>query len=112
MREAEATIGAPAGLLVRALKRDGGHVRFSIDGTWATAHVGESILAAILTNTAFLRQVEFGGEPRAGFCLMGACQDCWVWTEEGRRILSCTTPITDGLRLRTTAPDVPGSDNG
>ena len=38
-----------------------------------------------------LRRHEFSDEARAGFCLMGACQDCWVWLADGRRVRACTT---------------------
>jgi NADH dehydrogenase/NADH:ubiquinone oxidoreductase subunit G len=38
---------------------------------------------------------------RSGFCLMGACQDCWVWTEDGERLRACTTVVREGLRVTT-----------
>jgi len=44
----------------------------------------------MLTNGDVLRRLEFGGAPRAGFCLMGACQDCWVWMDDGGRVRACT----------------------
>jgi len=37
--------------------------------------------------------------PRAGFCLMGACQDCWVALTDGRRLRACTTLAEDGMAL-------------
>ena len=42
--------------------------------------------------------------PRAGFCLMGACQDCWVWLADGARVRACTTPVADGMHVLTQAP--------
>jgi peptide/nickel transport system ATP-binding protein len=36
---------------------------------------------------------------RAGFCLMGACQDCWV-TVEGIRRRACGTLVTPGMQVR------------
>jgi len=65
-------------VLIRVVNRSGGSLMFSIDGRHVPAQVGDSVLAAMLTNTGFLRRHEFGGAPRTGFCLMGACQDCWV----------------------------------
>jgi NADH dehydrogenase/NADH:ubiquinone oxidoreductase subunit G len=41
----------------------------------------------------------------AGFCLMGACQDCWIWDDDGRRLRACTTYAEQGMRIRTTWPD-------
>lgn len=92
------------GRLVRALPREGRTVRFSIDGSPAEAWEGESLLVAVLTQRHSLRHSEFGGEPRAGFCLMGACQDCWVWVE-GRGMRACTTRIAEGMRVCTRGPD-------
>jgi predicted molibdopterin-dependent oxidoreductase YjgC len=48
-----------------------------------------------------VRNTEFSGEPRAGFCLMGACQDCWVQLEDGTRIRACSTIIKDGMCIQT-----------
>ncbi|WP_435167542.1 2Fe-2S iron-sulfur cluster-binding protein [Falsirhodobacter sp. 1013] len=56
-------------------------------------------MSAILTRRTRLRQAEFGAEGRAGFCLMGACQDCWIWQEDGPRLRACSTPLRDGMRL-------------
>ncbi|MGF1609347.1 MAG: (2Fe-2S)-binding protein [Kiloniellales bacterium] len=74
---------------------------FSIDGRPGKALEGDSLLVAILTQTGRLRQSEFGDGARAGFCLMGACQDCWVWTEDGERLRACTTPVARGMRIIT-----------
>ena len=41
---------------------------------------------------------------RAGFCLMGACQDCWVWLADGPRVRACTTPVAEGMHVLTHAP--------
>jgi hypothetical protein len=30
---------------------------------------------------------------------MGACQDCWMLTEEGTRLRGCSTFIAPGMRL-------------
>jgi predicted molibdopterin-dependent oxidoreductase YjgC len=95
---------AAAPLLVRATVRDGAQVRFTFDGRALTAHAGETILVAILTQGPHLRAFEFAPAHRAGFCLMGACQDCWVWFEDGGRARACTTPITEGLRIVSRPP--------
>jgi predicted molibdopterin-dependent oxidoreductase YjgC len=76
-------------------------IAFVLDGQPATALEGDTLLTAILTNAGALRVSEFGDGPRAGFCLMGACQDCWVWTEDGTRLRACGTPVSAGLRIVT-----------
>ena len=63
----------------------------------AEALAGDTLLVAMLASArGTLRQSEFGDGPRAGFCLMGACQDCWVWTAAGRPLRACTTPVAGG----------------
>ncbi|NVN12555.1 (2Fe-2S)-binding protein [Nguyenibacter vanlangensis] len=72
-----------------------------IDGRAVEACEGDTLLVAMMTNTTRLRQNEFDHRPRAGFCLMGACQDCWVWTEDGEQLRACSTTAQDGMRIRT-----------
>jgi NADH dehydrogenase/NADH:ubiquinone oxidoreductase subunit G len=83
----------------RVAHRSGPPVTLSFDGIPIRATSGDSVLAALLENGAFARRLEFGGEPRAGFCLMGACQDCWVWSAVSGRIRACTTPVSEGMQL-------------
>lgn len=83
----------------RVAARTGPSATLRFDGATIQATAGDSVLAALLESGALLRRLEFGGEPRAGFCLMGACQDCWVWSAAGGRIRACTTPVADGMEL-------------
>ncbi|CBS89107.1 (2Fe-2S)-binding protein [Azospirillum lipoferum] len=91
----------PGGRLVRLAETGREPVRFLLDGVERMALSGDTVLTAILTNVPSLRQTEFGPEKRAGFCLMGACQDCWIWQEQGPRIRACSTPVAEGMRLLT-----------
>ena len=92
---------ATAGLLRRVREADRARLRVTVDGAEVEALEGDTLLVALLTAGARLRTSEFGDGPRAGFCLMGACQDCWVWTETGERLRACTTPVAAGLRILT-----------
>ncbi|HKW84822.1 MAG TPA: (2Fe-2S)-binding protein [Burkholderiaceae bacterium] len=76
-------------------------IPFELDGRACTALEGDTVLSAVLTNAAKLRESEFGGAARAGFCLMGACQDCWVRLADGERLRACTTFVEPGMRIRT-----------
>ena len=76
-------------------------VEFELNGRQCSALEGDTVLTAVLTNTAKLRETELGGAARAGFCLMGACQDCWVQLADGERMRACTTFIEPGMRVRT-----------
>jgi predicted molibdopterin-dependent oxidoreductase YjgC len=93
-----------SGRLVRAIAPSGPPVRILVDGAEVTAYAGESVLVAVLAARNALRQHEFSNEVRAGFCLMGACQDCWVWLAGYARVRACTTVVTDGMSILTNAP--------
>ena len=68
------------------------------------AFEGDTLLTAMLVSGTHVRTSEFGPERRAGFCVMGACQDCWVWTAAGERLRACSTRAVPGLDVTTTAP--------
>ncbi len=85
--------------LRRLAETDRPTVSFLLDGAPADALEGDTLLTAILVRDDHLRTSEFGDGLRAGFCLMGACQDCWVNVEGGGRVRACTTPITEGMRV-------------
>ena len=78
-------------------------IAFTLDGRACTAFEGDTVLTAILTQSQRLRESDFSGAPRAGFCLMGACQDCWVQLESGERLRACTTMLVPGMQVATGA---------
>jgi len=80
-------------------------IRLWIDGRPTAALEGDTLLVALLSNTGHLRHSEFSDGVRSGFCLMGACQDCWVRDEQGQRIRACSTPAFDGMRILTSAQE-------
>jgi NADH dehydrogenase/NADH:ubiquinone oxidoreductase subunit G len=88
----------------RLAERDRPRLRIVIDGRDCDALAGDTVLTALLTNGRRLRSSEFGDGPRAGFCLMGACQDCWVTLEDGTRLRACTSFVVDGMRVVTQDP--------
>ena len=76
-------------------------VAFELDGQACSALAGDTVLTAILSQVARLRESEFSAQARAGFCLMGACQDCWVHQVNGPQLRACATLIEAGMQLRT-----------
>ena len=90
--------------LVRLAETGRAVVPFRFAGRDLTGLQGDTALTAILTNAGSLRPAEFGPERRAGFCLMGACQDCWIWAEDGSRLRACSSPLAAGMRLLSEAP--------
>jgi predicted molibdopterin-dependent oxidoreductase YjgC len=84
-------------------------ITLEIDGDPVQALQGDTLLVAILCKRGRVRVSEFGDGNRAGFCLMGACQDCWVWTAEGSRMRACSTLASDGMKIVTREPQNPWS---
>ena len=74
---------------------------FQLDGVARSGFEGDTVLTAVLALGAVLRHSEFGDAPRAGFCAMGACQDCWMDSADGARLRACSTPLQPGMRLLT-----------
>ena len=86
---------------VRLAEKDRQPISFTIDGQPATALQGDTLLVAMMGAARSLRSSEFGDGRRAGFCLMGACQDCWVWTAQGERLRACSAEVREGMALVT-----------
>lgn len=110
-------------------------VTFYLDGAPVQALTGDTLLTAILMHQRHVRISEFSGAPRAGFCLIGACQDCWVRCEmtggeaadaatsgttdrraadgaapQGQqltRLRACSTLVREGMRIVTSAAAAP-----
>lgn len=85
-------------------------VAITVDGKPVKALQGDTLAVAVLSAVGHLRSSEFGDGKRAGFCMMGACQDCWVWTADGERLRACSTMVAEGMSIRTEAPEAPWSD--
>ena len=92
---------------LRVAETDRRSIALLIDGRRVEALEGDTLLTAMLTAISHVRTSEFDDGRRAGFCLMGACQDCWVWTSAGSRVRACSTFVTRGMRILTTAPETP-----
>lgn len=93
------------GRIIRLAEQGRRQVTILLDGAEHRALEGDTVLTAILLTRHIVRQSEFGPEGRAGFCLMGACQDCWVWREDGGRLRACSTLVEDGMELRIDCVD-------
>ncbi len=97
-------ISRPQQRFVRLAETDRPSVALSVDGAPASALAGDTLLVALLQHGRRVRDSEFGDGTRAGFCLMGACQDCWVWTPSGARLRACSTPVEEGMAVLTRPP--------
>ena len=92
---------------VRLKEQSRPRVTITVDGTTVEALEGDTLLTALLTTGRRVRESEFGDGARAGFCVIGACQDCWVWLDGGERTRACTTYITSGMTVLTHNPEWP-----
>ena len=90
--------------LVRLAETDRPGLTIFHGGRPLPALAGDTLLTALLCNGVALRRSEFDDGLRAGFCNMGACQDCWVALEDGSRTRACTTEVWEGMRV--CAPEV------
>jgi predicted molibdopterin-dependent oxidoreductase YjgC len=88
-----------AGLFQRTVDRAAAEVPFTIDGEPVQARQGDLLITAILLHRTALRRFEFGAGFRAGFCLMAACQDCWVRLADRRRLRACSTAVEPGMAV-------------
>lgn len=87
--------------LVRLRDASRPRITLTLEGAVIEAQQGDTLLTALLAGGAgHLRESEFGDGPRAGFCLMGACQDCWVVVEGMGRVRACATLAQDGMEVR------------
>lgn len=88
-------------LLHRIARKGHEAIAFTLDGAPCTGRAGDTVLTAILVHSDRLRFSEFAASPRAGFCQMGACQDCWVALESGERLRACSTALKPGMCIVT-----------
>ncbi len=104
-REPASGVRVMGGRFVRLAEAGRRVVTLFVDGKAIQACEGDTLLVAMLASIGHLRTSEFGDGIRAGFCLMGACQDCWVWTAAGERLRACSTLLTEGMAVSTQQPE-------
>ena len=86
--------------VTRLLDQDRTAITFTVDGVQLPAKQGDTLLTAMLTaGLGHVRTSEFGDGGRAGFCWMGACQECWVLVVGQGVRRSCTTLVEPGIEV-------------
>lgn len=99
------SVGGTRGQFHRVDALDRKRISCTVDGALIEALEGDTVLVALMTLRRHLRRFEFGEAWRSGFCLMGACQDCWLRLADGTPLRACTTPLEDGMALVTEGHD-------
>lgn len=79
-------------------------VAFTLNGTPAIAHAGDSVAAALLANgVVTTRCSPVSGEPRGAYCMMGVCFECLVTINGVGNRQGCLVTVSDGMRVETGA---------
>jgi sarcosine oxidase subunit alpha len=86
------------GLRIDSLKR-GRKIVFFVNGRSTTAHMGETIHAALIA--AGYRQFRKSKpyQPRGVFCGMGVCYECLVTVNNGSTQRACVTVVKEGMEV-------------
>ena len=89
--------------MFRRLPNLGGEsVNFTIDGRPATARMGDTVAAALLSSgLESCRTTPVSGEPRAPYCMMGVCFECLVSIDGVGNRQGCLIPVTEGMIVQT-----------
>ncbi len=87
-------------MLKRLVDQDRPEITLAVDGVAIQARQGDTLLTALLAaGLGHVRTSEFGDGGRAGFCWMGACQDCWVVVEGAGVRRACGTLAEAGMMV-------------
>jgi sarcosine oxidase subunit alpha len=86
------------GIRIDSLKR-GRKIVFFVNGRSTTAHMGETIHAALIA--AGYRQFRKSKthQPRGVFCGMGVCYECLVTVNNGSTQRACVTVAEEGMEV-------------
>jgi len=87
-----------SGIRIDSLQR-GREIVFFVNGRSTTAHMGETIHAALIA--AGYRQFRKSKthQPRGVFCGMGVCYECLVTVNNGSRQRACVTVVEEGMEV-------------
>jgi predicted molibdopterin-dependent oxidoreductase YjgC len=87
-------------MLTRLLDQARPALTLTVDDSTIEARQGDTLLTAMLAaGLPHIRTSEFGDGGRAGFCWMGACQDCWVFVDGRGVARACTTLAEADMRV-------------
>jgi predicted molibdopterin-dependent oxidoreductase YjgC len=79
-------------------------VEIIVDGAPLAARAGEPVAAALLAHGRRVCHTTVRtGEPRGVFCAIGLCGDCAMQVDGIPGVLTCVTPVRDGMDVRTQA---------
>ena len=86
------------GIRIDSLKR-GRKIVFFVNGRSTTAHIGETIHAALIAAGYLQFRNSKTHQPRGVFCGMGVCYDCLVTVNNGSTQRACVTLVEEGMEV-------------
>ena len=87
-----------SGIRVDALKR-GRKIVFFVNGRSTTAHLGETIHAALIAAGYRRFRMSKTHQPRGVFCGMGVCYECLVTVNKESTRRACVTLVEEGMEV-------------
>jgi sarcosine oxidase subunit alpha len=87
-----------SGMRIDSLKR-GRKIVFFVNGRPTTAHVGETIHAALIAAGYLQFRKSKTHQPRGVFCGMGVCYECRVTVNKGSIQQACVTLVEEGMEV-------------
>lgn len=79
-------------------------IEFEFDGEALTGHEGETIAAALhAAGVRVLRKSIKRSRPRGFFCAIGRCSSCLMTVDGVPNVMTCVTPLREGMRVETQA---------
>jgi predicted molibdopterin-dependent oxidoreductase YjgC len=77
-------------------------VAITVDGRPVVARAGDTVAAALLAaGVDHCRLTPVSGAPRAPYCLMGVCFECFVTIDGIGNKQSCLIPVRAGMQVET-----------
>ena len=87
--------------MFKRLQPDAGErVTLLVDGKPCTAHVNDSVAAALLASGLdHCRTTAVSGTARGPYCMMGVCFDCLVTIDGAGNAQACLVRVRDGMHI-------------
>ena len=87
-----------SGIRIDSLQR-GRKIVFFVNGRSTTAHMGETIHAALIAAGYCQFRKSKTHQPRGVFCGMGVCYECLVTVNKGSSQQACVTMVEEGMEV-------------
>ncbi len=80
----------------------GREIEFELDGRTLRGYEGDTIASAVhAAGVRVLRRSIRLGRPRGFFCAIGRCSSCLMTVDGIPNVMTCVTPLREGMRVRT-----------